>query len=421
VSADQELDLDFVDPSRREEVRRRTEILKKHDAAPTVASARAAATEMGVPLSEFYSLLRIFREGRRSLGPAGALARRGAAESAAGPIASLDQVDFSFVDPSRLAETRRRVAVLIDYENANGTEDLDGALARLGIGKPNFYKLLRAWREHQRPELLPGASARHFKGTKLSLRQQEIVASANAELGAGTSATRVAEHARAAMEAENVHVPSDATMRLWIRRLRTEAARGSPAGSGLAVDHCALELAVPQGAAGTAPIATFVLDLEHRAVLGCALTAGMPGPGTVVRAMLDALDAIGRVGAGEGPVYFAIATDGDDRWSQLLYVLRDAGLRLASTKTASLRAGKVVTATIGMMAGGLKFRVRSTHMPPAARKPHGAVQTLADAEAMVRARLAGDVSGSSPLARLDQRSRDMLRSKLEALAAEWKD
>lgn len=61
--------LSFVPPGRRDEVRRRIQVLTTYLKAPGVAAASAAATDLGLSLSSFYNLARAWETGRPEMIP----------------------------------------------------------------------------------------------------------------------------------------------------------------------------------------------------------------------------------------------------------------------------------------------------------------------------------------------------------------
>lgn len=71
-------------------------------------------------------------------------------------------VDLEGIDPSRREEIARRVAVLERYTAIGLADAVDDAAfaAEMGLGVGQFLRLARIWREHRRPDLLPGARKR---------------------------------------------------------------------------------------------------------------------------------------------------------------------------------------------------------------------------------------------------------------------
>ncbi len=79
--------------------------------------------------------------------------------------AAHDDLDMSGVDPLRINEVRRRVAVVKSYLTLTGPTDADKNThaVQLGLSVNQFLALVRAWREHGRAVAISGAGA--AKGT----------------------------------------------------------------------------------------------------------------------------------------------------------------------------------------------------------------------------------------------------------------
>jgi len=413
VSADNELNLDFVDPARREEVRRRIKLLEEYDSGAFEGTAADAARKLGVALREFYDLLRMMRESRRALGAAGALAPSSDESPTVRPT-RIEDVDLTFVDPARREEVSRRIGVLLEFERTRGADRqaVRKAIQALGGSRASFYYLLAAWRRHGRAELLPGGVGRYHRGSTLNPEQRDLIQRVEEKLGVSASPTRIAREAKRQADALGIELQSENTLRSYITRAREERLVGTAGGEGIAIDHCAIELAVPGEHGDTAPIGSFVLDLQTRSALGCSLTNGQAGPRTAAAALLDALGRVERSDGEAAHPKLTLKIDRDPLWQPLITALKTAGFDVHVERGARLKAGRTVTATIGRIAGKLKFHSALTGRPASERRPWGDAIPLDEAQALVRARLTSGRSGLSPLSCLSMDARDRLVRQL---------
>jgi hypothetical protein len=139
----------------------------------------------------------------------------------------MQNFDYSGVDPIRLAEAKRRVAVLEEYtQRLDPTRaDTEKFAARLNLSTVQFNRLVRTWRDHRNPGLLVigkrGTSTRDYG---IAARAIEIAYHCIAAADADTTVDQIgAEIARQCSD-ENLRAPSRSTIWSYLRKARANTA-----------------------------------------------------------------------------------------------------------------------------------------------------------------------------------------------------
>lgn len=145
----------------------------------------------------------------------------------------MQNFDYLGVDPIRLTEAKRRVAVLEEY-----TQLLDptGAVTeefacRLDLSKVQFNRLVRSWRDHRNPSLLVigkrGPSSRKYG---ISGRAKEIAYHCIAAADADVTVDQITAEIKRQCSDEELRAPSRATIWSYLRKARANAAANSEVG-----------------------------------------------------------------------------------------------------------------------------------------------------------------------------------------------
>lgn len=335
----------------------------------------------------------------------------------------MDQ-DFAFVDPERRAEVERRLDAVRRFLEAPGRARAVALGAELGLGPGQFYRLVQAWRSSGRPEDLAGAVRRKertvssFRADEEELlrRLDEDDADAPVEAVARAAQLRLAELGRSRSLAP-------------LRRLAAETRRrrlaGEAAGIGIAIENCALDMAVlSSSGSATMPIASLAIDLERRALAGIALDADQATPAAAARALSQVLlrppdaDPMGAV------VPVSLPAIGPGGWADL-----EAALTAHGTEVSVRRgAGRLATALLGPDVLGVRLRSTRTGRPSERRTPGGAAVAArweatppVDArlaERVLRARLDATAAPGSPMDRLGEANREGLLAVLLLLGGQ---
>lgn len=158
-------------------------------------------------------------------------------------------LDMSGVDPLRWAEVRERVAVIIAYLAIGGPteEDRMAHAARLGLGRTQFLKLVRAWRTHQTAVAIAGAKPKREKARKgwraLPAASERVMCETLERLGPDVRPSVATAAVTAALRAKGLQSPDRSTV--WRRLMAIRRDRGFVADAGdVVVAECRVRLPV---------------------------------------------------------------------------------------------------------------------------------------------------------------------------------
>ncbi|MBD8736239.1 hypothetical protein [Sphingomonas sp. CFBP 13706] len=329
--------------------------------------------------------------------------------------------DFSMVEPERRPEVARRIQVIESFLKSPGRRSAAAHAAQLGLKISHFYRLVRIWSERKQPQEMAKATRRrsgyrHAKG--LDDAQLALVRGTEAGMPDDAVLEHVLKRIYGHAEAMGIAFPSRPTVRAAAAAARRQRLAGRPAGVGLVIDHCAVRMAVDWKGTSVAPIATLVLDLERRMVVGAALSTSMGNARSTCLAMIDAL---GRVAADQdvfpASARLPIEMDIDEAadWQDLIAALERHGVQRTGSDLPRLPGGRRTVALLGKDVNGIGFMARTTHRPPETRCGIGDVVDLEEAQDYVRAKLIGPQDDAA-LSRIPKTSRDALRQELRTLA-----
>lgn len=329
------------------------------------------------------------------------------------------ELDLSLVDPERREEVARRIVEVEEYLKAPGRVAAELAAARLGLRISMFLNLVRTWKNDPRAERLAGATRRRSTPRRTdgpTPAQLAVIRGTEAEMPDDMLLGRVVKQIYANADSLGAAMPSRPTVQAYAAKFRRSRLAGLPSGVGIAIDHCAVDVPVRWRNATVMPLATVVLDLESRRVIGATLDPVAPGPRTTALALLDAVARIERVAdepTGEIPV--EIDRDSRPEWSELLRIVDANGLNRSGRDAERLPGGMRTIRLMGKDVNGVRFRARMTHKAPEERIRTGFAAEIHDAQQFVRARLIGSTTGG-PLGRLTERVRTTFALDLRRFA-----
>ena len=229
-----------------------------------------------------------------------------------------EEADLSYVDPRRIAEVRRRIAVVREYASLFRPSGADAKryAAMLDMGPSNFSRLVKAWRERGR--LPEGASAErrsHAAATSrrgLSDASRDAVLAAIDRLGVDARFTDHLNAARAACAAANVHCPSPGSIWSMIQKRRTSSTPSPVRGPAILLVRCSIDLKVEIGDRILVPDVMLAVALPEGNVVSATPLFEHSSPGDFGRIVPDIVERFGTSVDGRTLLADAVAMGGDD-------------------------------------------------------------------------------------------------------------
>lgn len=313
--------------------------------------------------------------------------------------------DLTFVNIERRAEVRRRIDAIERFIAAPGRAAAEREAAELGIHAAQFYNLVRAWRETGRPERLNDRHGARRIQPRIDRQTLQLIDATIAENGRATARDLIDGIARRAAAA-GIALPDPSTIARHVGRKRPHLLpEGMAAGLDLALDHTVVELPVDFGAGPVLPLLTIAVEPAADAIVGIALSPGVPTIAVMATAIHDALRHSARnrhrVAAA---IRIGLPARPDAR--RLTRILEDHGCQ-AETRGG---AGAIANSVLGRERAGLRFKPRFVWKDEDRRRvePEGSIAiSPSEAHALVRGRLI-DRRSATPFADLD----DVARSRL---------
>lgn len=305
--------------------------------------------------------------------------------------------DLTFVDPDKREKVRRRIEEIEAFIASPGRKAAETAAQRLGLSVTQFYRIVKVWRKNPTPEKIADARRGMSKPRGVNPRVVEILG-ATAQHNPNVPATTVGRLAAAAIVAEGLAVPSDDTIRSVIQAMRRETSAGTPAGVGLSLDFCRIDIPVARGDAERLPAVAMVIDLESREFVGLALAAE-PGVQLAARALIDAAENSKCVGVQSASIPLKLDITAGHGWQELLAALEPGPLRRFGRKTDEIVGSQTATRIMGRTLAGFKLSVQLWGQHALAGR-RSSTMSMADAEAMLRNRMRYTTVTGGALARL---------------------
>lgn len=313
--------------------------------------------------------------------------------------------DLIFVNIGRRAEVRRRIDAIERFIAAPGRAAAEREAAELGIHAAQFYNLVRAWRETGRPERLADRHGARRRQPTIDRQMLDLIDATIAENGRATARDLINSVARRAAAA-GIALPDSSTIARHVGRKRPHLLpEGMAAGLDLVLDHTVVELPVDFDAGPVLPLLTIAVEPAADAIVGIALSPGIPTIATMVAAIHDALRHSARNGHRVAAAT-RIGLPGPPDARRLIRTLEDNGCRAEARDGA----GAIVNSVLGREQAGLRFKPRFVWKGEDRRRvePKGSIAiSPIEAEALVRGRLLDRRSATS-FAGLD----DVARSRL---------
>lgn len=212
----------------------------------------------------------------------------------------MSNFDLRGVDPLRHAEVKRRIKVIKDYLAVGRptASQTAGHAAQLGIGIPQFYRLVRSWRLHQNPAQLAGAGARgrpRKRKDGVAGTTRSIVNATIAEMGADARQSNIFRTIVERCAAAGVEPPSRGAVWTYVMDARSSAASLASGPTRLLVGRCWAKLPIIADNGTTFPEMAVCVLLPQRLVIG--LNISCEGRASAARALALALAALGEAAA----------------------------------------------------------------------------------------------------------------------------
>lgn len=324
--------------------------------------------------------------------------------------------DLSEIVPRKRREVLRRIKIIDSY--IAGTISSAEAMQRLGVSAPTFWRLLRAWRQAQRPAAL-GATGHVFKA-RMPIDENAEAIIEEAERGLpGASVRRVVDTVQTLGQQRGVQLP----YRKKIEALVQEARRARdlrPEGIvDLVLEFCALDVAVVHPEHGlVAPVMCALLDVRKSATfLGMTLSFDAGRSSQAARTILDAVARADRPRL--APVRsFTIPDEAGRGWLELGEALVRAELPLALEAVRFRASARSLVRMLGKRPAGVVLLPDLTRRPPSERLvklKFGDPIELSDAEDMLRERFRKFFPGDLEFLSNDAAVRSRLTAALQRL------
>lgn len=330
--------LSRIDPSRREEVARRIEIIDRYVAIerPTEEDDRRTAQELGLAVDTMFRLAASWRRHRRADLLPGAqvdhVSSLSTEERLAAAAEAAEPIDLDGVHRARRAETERRIrAVGKHLMLPNPTRsDVERDGARLGLSAEGFARLVRAWLVHRKASMMPGATFTIKKARKtgkgVSAEVERLMADAIAEAGTDAGLSRVFRTVQAMAERQGVKPPARGTVasRLASARTETRPDVASPT-SAIVVDHVAFDMAMRADEAPCRPQAAVVFLVPSGRIVAHASASEGASAASALAALSSAVEQ-----QGEGsPAPVQITSIPSDGIARARLELEDMGIEVS--------------------------------------------------------------------------------------------
>lgn len=205
-------------------------------------------------------------------------------------------IDMSGVDPARLNEARRRVAILSQFTAlkrpslALRTEFAQ----RLGLSVSQFLMLARVWRLTKNPAAIPGSQSRNARAgvRRLPTRAIKIMHEAIDAVGPTTRRKEVLAEVAQRCAAESVAPPSASTISNALADARARMDGATAFAPEILIDECVARLPVARGKLIVMPRLLLAIALPERRIVAAEVSVDSATPPSPAR-LAAALDAAG--------------------------------------------------------------------------------------------------------------------------------
>lgn len=264
----------------------------------------------------------------------------------------MDEIDFEGVDPLRQAEVGRRVEIIKSYlalTKPTRTQTAEYA-TMIGLGIPQFYRLVRSWRLHRKPRLLAGAGTRGSKRTRRDGLPAETKTLVNKAIEQAAADAREADIFRSIVERcdlAGLEPPSRGAVWTYIMEARSAGITRLAGPRRLLVARCWPKLPTLNGQGPIFPELAVAVLLPDRRILGWDVSCEAGRPARPGRALAQAFAALGRT---PHPLEVVLdAGDSADAYDVYLAVL---GRPPKAVKTST---SQELSRALGWAIGGLRI------------------------------------------------------------------
>lgn len=190
----------------------------------------------------------------------------------------LDDLDMTGVDPLRVEEVRRRIAVVLDYlaESAPDVASRRRHARSLGLSVNQFLALVRAWREHGRAVAISGAGAargmpRADVPRSLPLASKDAARAVIAALGPDVPHVDAVRAIKARCAELGVKAPSPSSV--WNMVMSARRATAQPSHNrDVIVSRCNLKLPVQVDGTIVFPSIILVVDSVNGEIIAASMS-----------------------------------------------------------------------------------------------------------------------------------------------------
>jgi hypothetical protein len=317
---------------------------------------------------------------------------------------SAEDVDLSAIDPALRATVRARLRAIAEFENSPGRKKAEELAKGIGLRTSGFYNLVKAWQTLRDPVGLSGRARPRTKSTSIDAPFSSVLdetLASHPDLPANDLISIASTKAALA----GITIPNRNKIKRYLTQNRSRILPPSITGQGdLVVEHTVISVPVQSRDHDfpMRPLATIVLDTKQNAVCALDLSHGQPTAAKISLALASVLPAARRSAArypGGGGIRIALPLIQDEELPQLVDELERQGHDAQCYNVGAYEHGRGIEALYGQIIQGLRFAPRLVTAASARRvmklKPGQAAMNLAEAEALVCARLGvGDSANS---------------------------
>ncbi len=329
-------------------------------------------------------------------------------------------MDLSAVGPHRRTEVLRRIEILDRYLSNEITSER--AIEDLRMSAPSFWRLLRAWRQSRRPELI-GASGRLRKPRIPVIETQRRLIEEAERNGADDPVAKVVARALKLGTERGIAMPGETNVANHVMDLRRERGLRPRGVHDLVLVMCAVDLPIvhPRLAVTAAPLMSVLVDVGMvPVVLGLALAHDLPTPALAARTVLD---AIARAEAPRPTPVRRIHLPGGASpiWNEIADAASACGLNV-QVDALKPRSARAVTPLLGARPGGIRLfpdqtgRAAEQRVRPLRSGSH--TIGLIEAEELLKGRFRLAFPGTRMVITDDAEARGRLSTALQQISAE---
>lgn len=305
----------------------------------------------------------------------------------------MSNLDLRGVDPLRHQEVKRRIKVIKDYlAIARPTASQTAAHAgQLGIGIPQFYRLVRSWRLHESPSQLAGAGARgrpRKRKDGVPAESRSIVDATIADMGADARQKDIFRTILERCATAGVEQPSRGAVWTYVMDARSGAASLASGPARLLVGRCWAKLPTLGDKGATFPEMAVCVLLPQRRVIG--LDVSCEGRASAARALALAFAALGEAGA-QTDVIINAGDSAEARDVHFARLGRDPPVSARSTSQALSRALGRSIAKLGIL-----HRRHTASVERLLKTPKNQAVDCAEAKRQIEVAVAEHNAGLSP-------------------------